>query len=66
VEVWRDGVKMHSIKGKNTYKNYRMYLKLGIYKYGWWNCNYQADETKRKVVSFDKVWANKKDRVPVN
>ena len=61
VEVWRDGVKMHSIKGKNTYNNYRMYLKLGIYKYGWWTCNYEAAGTKRKVISFDKVWANKKD-----
>lgn len=62
VEVWRDGVKMHRIKGKNTYKDYRMYLKLGIYKYGWWTSNYEKDETKRKVISFDNVWANKKDR----
>lgn len=64
VEVWRDGEKLQSISGKNIGENFRMYLKIGVYKYGWWNCDYETSDSSKKIISFDKVWADKKDKFP--
>ena len=59
VEVWRDGNMIQTIIGKNISKNYKMYLKIGIYKWGWWDCGLPISNTQKKVISFDKVWASK-------
>ncbi|MBW2937250.1 polysaccharide lyase [Aureisphaera sp. CAU 1614] len=61
VEVWKDGEKVLSQEGRNYIKNYPMYLKIGIYKWGWWDCNKDLNETSYKAISFDKVWADDKD-----
>lgn len=61
IEVWRDDQKIVDVKGKNAFKKYRMYLKLGVYKWGWWDCNVVLSNTNKKVLYFDKVWANKLD-----
>jgi hypothetical protein len=65
IEVWRDGELMQSIEGRNKDRNYRVYLKIGIYKASWWYCQNPISKTKKKVISFDKVWVNKKDSPPI-
>lgn len=61
VEVWRDGILKHSVKGRNSLKNYRVFLKAGIYKWGWWNCDGPIATTQRKVLYIDRIWASKTD-----
>lgn len=60
-EIWRNGKKMHTILGKNILKNRRTYLKIGIYKWGWWNCDAPLSHTRKKVVYYDNIWAAKLD-----
>lgn len=58
IEIWKDGEKVQEINGKNMEKNYRMYLKIGVYKWGWWDCGLPVSNSHRKVISFDKIWAS--------
>jgi Polysaccharide lyase len=63
VEVWRNGVQVASVKGKNAHKNIRTYFKIGVYKWGWWDCGLPYNYSKKKVIYFDKIWANRKDEI---
>ncbi|MFT6842519.1 MAG: hypothetical protein ACJASR_001286 [Psychroserpens sp.] len=61
IEIWRDGELMQTIEGRNKERNYKVYLKIGIYKSSWWYCKNPISTTNKKVISFDKIWANNKD-----
>lgn len=61
VELWKDGEQWVSVKGKNCYVNKRVYLKIGIYKWGWWSCKSPYTTTNYKAIYYDKVWANDQD-----
>jgi hypothetical protein len=61
IEVWRDNEILHSIKGSNLFRNYKFFLKIGIYKWAWWNCTFPKSNTKKKVIYFDNVWASNRD-----
>lgn len=61
LNVWRDNELLASVKGKNTTVNGRYFFKIGIYKWGWWDCGANASTTERKIIYFDDVWVSKKD-----
>ncbi|MEZ4859413.1 MAG: heparin lyase I family protein [Flavobacteriaceae bacterium] len=61
VEVWRNGEKLATVKGKNAHKNVALYFKLGIYKWGWWDCKAAYNYSGYKAIYFDKIWANDHD-----
>lgn len=63
VEVWKNGKKVVSTKGKNVYKNAKYYLKIGIYKWGWWDCTRPFNYSQKKIISYDDVWVDKKPRI---
>lgn len=65
MEIWRDGKLLQSVEGRNKDRNYRVYLKVGIYKASWWYCKNPISSTSKKVISFDKIWADKKDLLPI-
>ena len=59
IEVWRDGEKLVSVIGRNKVRNYKAYLKIGVYKANWWDCKKPSSFSRRKMISFDKIWASK-------
>lgn len=61
LDVWRSNELIASVKGANTILEGRYYFKIGIYKWGWWDCNTNASMVRRKVISYDDVWVSKKD-----
>lgn len=59
VSVYKNGEKISEIYGKNANAYLNYYLKIGIYKSAWWDCSKPKSSSRRKVISYDKVWAKK-------
>lgn len=53
IEIWKNGSKMHTIKGPNMRQGYPLpTLKVGIYKWTW---SRQKTNTDRRIIYFDNV-----------
>lgn len=56
VEVWKDGVKMVTYSGQNSYIGYPgNYMKCGIYKWPWAHLDKYKSITTKRVIYFDEI-----------
>ncbi|MGJ8665367.1 MAG: heparin lyase I family protein [Patiriisocius sp.] len=61
IEIWKDNLLVLEKRGVVVPNNQRYYLKVGVYKWGWWDCGMPILNSKKKVLFFDKIWTNRND-----
>jgi hypothetical protein len=60
INVWKDDVLVYSETGANLITDENFYLKIGVYKPGWfWSTG--IDFASNKTIYYDEVWASEDD-----
>ncbi len=58
IEIWRDGTKLYTLKGKNMHTTTYPKFKIGIYKSDWTSST-AISKTTRRILYFDNVRVGK-------